>query len=211
LERKLQNQALSIHISTMRIRIAKKDYIKLIAYHEAAHAIVGLWSGYRIKEAVINPYNPGECYVTINRDKNLEITVDSSGTARRYWQAALSLAEKDSMFFLAGPLAEAKLLGTPFRLYGGRTDIEKVLTILERLENTHLIIKSAVDIPDLGNRYHLANRLRTRTRRLIARPKIWCAIKVLANDLIGWGRLDGEDVANTAQWALGTENQPGLF
>jgi hypothetical protein len=107
---------------------------------------------------------------------------------------------------LAGPLAEAKLLGTPLRSLGARRDLDTVLCLLEllRANNEVTVVDPASAADPVGA---LGRRLRRQTRQLLGQRRVWHAVNTVAEALLSWETLEGDDVMETVSWALGPDRQ----
>jgi hypothetical protein len=128
------------------------------------------------------------------------------------WAILVKDTEQRAMVFLAGALAEAKLLGTPLRSHCCESDLRKCLQLCYALcgYREHLVATTAMELPKIDPAA-LADRLRRRTQRMLSRPDTWRAVTALAADLEGWGLLTGHDSADTVQWAGRIRNQLALL
>lgn len=176
-------------------------HCELAAYHEAAHAVVSLHYGRMVKEVFISRHLPGNGWVkSVRLWSPGEFDLRHTRNALLYWARVFSEAEREVKILLAGPLAEAKLLRTPLRSLGARSDLQQALSIHAYLDDLRESLQDIVFIPDHSTAYFLT-RMRQQTRRLISQPWCWNAITGLAKDLVGWHRLSGHDVAETVQWS----------
>jgi hypothetical protein len=73
-----------------------------------------------------------------------------------------------------------------------------------------LVDLHAMSIPEVEP-ISLANQLRAQTRRMLGRPATWTAVAALAQDLVGWRRLTGDEAADTVQWTRRIHNQLTLL
>ena len=183
---------------------------QLAAYHEASHAVIGLWLRRKVRRVEIDPLRPGNGQVLFERWSLLDIEPKDKTSALLVWNHALSNAKGQAKILLAGPLAEAKLLRTPLRSLGSRSDLESTLEILHFLEDVRGRLSNFTEIGSDYSR-NFNERLRRQTRRLIGVPKIWRAICLLADDLLVWHELEGDEIATTVQWAFDAEGQTHLL
>ena len=182
--------------------------LDLTAYHEAAHAVVGLHLGWKVSWVFVSHKYP-DCGLAFIKPRTL-IDMDSfvsrPGGAMTFWTQCLRENENYARILLAGPLAEAKLLKKPLRSMGARFDLETVLAIRTGLDQFREMLAEYADIP-LDYRTHFYPRVRQQTRRILSCPRLWKAVTVLANDLVHWRYLRGHDVEETVQWVLSPGNQ----
>jgi hypothetical protein len=128
------------------------------------------------------------------------------------WMLVRRDAEQRIMVFLAGALAEAKLLATPMRSHGCGSDLRKCLFLCDALRyyRERLVEARGISIPEI-DAADLTDRLRRRTQRILGHPDTWKAVTALAADLEGWGQLTGHDSADTVQWAARSRDQLALL
>jgi hypothetical protein len=184
-------------------------HCELAAYHEAAHAVVALHCGRVVREVCILPRSPGDGWVQYETWFPEAPKTRNPRDKLLYWTYVLSEAEREVKIRLAGPLAEAKLLRTPLRSLGARSDLEWALAAQTYLDKLRESLRDTIFIPDEQTSRFL-ERLRRQTRCLIARSWCWNAVTVLAQDLMGWHRLSGHDVAETVQWSMKPHLQMSL-
>ena len=184
-------------------------HCEIAAYHEAGHAVAGVLLGLWVIEVKIDHHSPGSGLTTY-RDPHSR--PGSYRGPRRdapsHWARALSSEQRKMVFALAGPLAEAKLLGKPLRTLGSIGDLEAVHQLVrwpvtEGEDQHHGAVVPGADI-------FFKAEIR-RTRRILNQPSVWRAITLIAGDLQAWGKLKGDDVVETVQWAMGGCRQMGLF
>jgi len=128
------------------------------------------------------------------------------------WAILVKDTEQRAMVYLAGALAEGKLLGTPLRSHCCESDLRRCMQLCYALcgYRKHLVETAAMKLPQIDPAA-LADRLRQRTQRMLSRPDTWRAVTALAADLEGWGLLTGHDSADTVQWAGRSRNQLALL
>jgi len=185
---------------------------RITAWHEAAHAVVAFRFGIRVDELAICPSGPLAGYVRMLRPSmiSLRSTWDDA-TSRLSWALVRRDTEHHVMVRLAGPIAEARLFGTPMRSHACESDLNSAIRLCDLLENyrTHLAARG-VRVPAVPAN-DLAARLHRRTRYVLAYPRTWKAVRVLAADLEGWSRLMGHDAADTVQWTRRIDRQLSLL
>ena len=185
-------------------------HCELTAYHEAAHAVVALHYGRVVMEARISRHLPGNGWVKLVRSWFPdEPDLRNSRDALLYWTHVFSEVEREVKILLAGSIAEAKLLRTPLRSLGARSDFQRALSAQAYLDDLRESLRDTISIPD-DQTAHFLERMRRQTRRLIAQPWCWKAITVLAKDLTVWHCLSGHDVAETVQWSKKPRSQLSL-
>jgi hypothetical protein len=188
-----------------------RAHYELAAYHEAGHAVVALHFGVRLKEARIDRQAPGNGRVSLDplaTDWLREMDSLGPVTGLSRWLRQLVAVERIAMFYLAGPMAEARHAGKPLRSLGARSDLDLVRSLPPRFELW--CSKLNLDAPSLNDDAFFKYVCR-RTRQLLGRQKIWRAVTVLAADLLAWERLPGDEVAETVQWTLTRGTQMSLL
>ena len=186
---------------------------RITAYHEAAHAVVALRFGIRIYDLALCRKGALQGYVRLLNSARATNVNNSDGQLSDVtWALLLRNVEHRAMISLAGPIAEAKLLGKPLRSHCCEPDLQKCLTICVAADKVrrYLADKNAKTVsfeaPEV-----MANRLRRRTLATLAHPKIWRAVTALARDLEGWGQLTGHDAGEIMQWTRRAANQLDLL
>jgi len=169
------------------------------AYQEAGHAVAAHRLGYRllcasIKEKRTGPDEPPGvvrgyvCYddTPIGSKEPREISMDRARTA------------------MAGMIAGSIRAGSRYRRYdwvefggtatSGKDDLEEMYRFLH---------DAGVPIEEQGPLYL---RLRAMTRRLLATPRNWAAVKAVANALLRHETLEGETAGAIIRPARGSEH-----
>lgn len=185
---------------------------RITAYHEAAHAVVALKFGIRVTEVALCRSSPLSGYVITRRRRAVsKLENRISRSSELTWTLVTRDLENRAIVFLAGPVAEAKLLGKPLRSHGGQSDFSECLQLCRVLDRyrRHLADKYGLTLPK-EQPADMANRLARRAARILAHPNTWQAVTALAEELGGWSTLTGHEAADTVQWTRRIENQFGL-
>jgi len=175
---------------------ATATYISIAAFHEAGHALAALREGRQVFGLRVSTENPddGVC-IHARKQRNQYDLAENSGSAKAAWLHTLNTTHSDIRIFLAGPLAEAKALGTPLRSLGSRSDLEKCIRLANRLECLNTFVSGFVDIDELKG-VVLLDGERKRVRRWLTQPRIWNAISLAAERLSMTGQLNRQDLDN---------------
>jgi hypothetical protein len=186
---------------------------KITSWHEAAHAVVAFRFGIRVDELAICTTGPLAGYVQMLSTPLVSQCDTWDGRASQLtWAIVRQDTERHVMVRLAGPLAEARLLGTPLRSHSCESDLQSAMRLCTLLEDyrRHLAGTRGLLVPrePPGD---LASRLRRQTRHVLGFPPTWRAVKALAEDLEVWSRLTGCDAADTVQWTRRIESQRSLL
>lgn len=186
---------------------------KITAWHEAAHAVVAFRFGIRVDELAICTTGPLAGYVQMLSTPLVPQRDTWDGRVSQLtWAIVRQDTERHVMVRLAGPLAEARLLGTPLRSHSCESDLQSAMRLCALLEDyrKHLAATRGLLVPGEppGD---LASRLRRRTRHVLGYPPTWRAVKALADDLEVWSRLTGCDAADTVQWTRRIASQLSLL
>lgn len=184
---------------------------RITAFHEAGHAVVAFRFGIPVDSVVLCDTGPVLGYVAL-RHKAMVSTALDNDAALLPWPVVVRETEQRVMMLLGGPLAEARLLAAPLRSHCCTSDLGKCEHLCRALHTyrRRLVVRLGAQIPNVDPAA-LANRLRTRTARMLAQPKIWRATVALATELEAWRHLSGADAADTAQWAQRLRNQLALW
>jgi hypothetical protein len=186
---------------------------RITAYHEAAHAVLAFKFGIAVDEVAICRAGPVAGYVRYFRASLMSAVEasESECTTELEWAILVRDTEQRAMVLLAGALAEAKLLGTPMRSHCCESDLRRCMELCDALSSyrQHLVETTALKLPKI-DAADLAQRLRRRAQRMLARPDTWSTVSALAADVEGWGLLTGHDSADTVQWARAARSQLAL-
>jgi hypothetical protein len=187
------------NMTTQTLAGAGTHYL-VAAYHEAGHAVLAVLHGRQIEHASISRALPGNGMVY---SAGPVVTRPAPIPAEwgRFWSQAKKELEATIRISLAGPLAEAKLLGKPLRCLGSRGDLEKVEYLLSLAEGLDEMASPWITLPRKSTAV-LRRRLCRETRRLLARPRVWHMVRALAEDLAGRGSLSGHEIEETLAWSM---------
>lgn len=166
-----------------------------------------------IDEMALCHEGPLAGYVRLLRAPQItRVAKDKTQPSRLTWTLVRRDTEHRAIVSLAGPVAEAKLLGTTLRSHGCKSDLSKCQLFCSELDRyrRNLVETYAMNIPEVEP-VEMANRLRKRTLTILAHRDTWRAVTALAGDLEGWSRLTGHDAADTVQWTRQIANQLGLL
>ncbi len=182
-----------------------RAYSEVAAYHEAGHAVAALLLGIEIEEVRIDRNRPGNGTTIYRTGPSLweGYRMPKSAAPSRL-ACALSRRQRVAVFFLAGPLAEAKRLGVPLRSLDASGDFEYIHVLMRGSD----ACQHGEVLPGAEHFFDTAVR---RTRGILGQPSTWRAVTEVARELLMWGRLSGDDLAVTAQWARAGGRQFGLL
>jgi hypothetical protein len=184
----------------------------ITAHHEAAHAIVAMRYGREVLSALVNPSDPQTGLTVFRRRRRRPSLGDMSPhDIRRAWSESLTYHSDHIRILLAGPLAEAKLLSTPLRSLGARSDLQTAERLIRTLEDLHDGLSRYTLLPCWPDREGYLNHLRRQTRALISRPDMWLMIERVAEDLKCHRFSDGNHIAAAVQSAKARSGQLGLY
>lgn len=182
------------------------------AYHEAAHAIVAMRYGREVLAALVGPSDPQTGLTVFRRRRRQPSLGDMTPQEiRRAWTESLTYHSNHIRISLAGPLAEAKLLKTPLRSLGARSDLQTAEQLSRKLEDLYDGLSCYAVLPFWPDRKGYLNHLRRQTRALISRPDMWLMIERVAEDLRRHRFAEGNHIAAAIQVAMGRNGQLGLY
>ena len=185
---------------------------RITAYHEAAHAVIAFRFGIPIHEIALCRTGPLQGYVRFFGAAN----ESNTASAKNYlsdleWSLFVRRAEQEIMVLMAGALAEARLLNSKLRAHGCMSDLSRSMGACYMIDDyrRHLV-QTHAKVISVEQPIDMANRLRRRTRQILAHPNTWRAVSALAEDVEAWSVLSGHEAADTVQWSQRIQNQLGL-
>src|SRR3972149_917140 len=174
----------------MKSSSREQCHIDVASYHEAGHALAALYEGRQLFGIAVSLGDPGNgLCLCASRPASLFNLTNNSGTAQAAWMHTLSTTCADIRIYLAGPLAEARALGTPLRSLGARSDLEYCLNMAVRLNHLGDFVSQFTEIA-LIDVEKIMDTQRCKTRRWLARPKVWKTIELIAGILSSEGNLN---------------------
>jgi hypothetical protein len=176
-------------------RPGQYTHIDITAYHEAGHAIAAISSGRYVQGVFVSYDHPGNG-LTISKKCRFENPFSpqtSSGSALAAWELTLAHVKTEMKISMAGPLAEAKLLGKPLRSIGAEHDLIYCEGLADRLDDVRNYNYQQYGISTTPG-YQVMNDVRKSTRRWIARPKTWDLIGLVARKVGFVGDIDDADI-----------------
>ena len=135
---------------------------------------------------------PGKGVCTFKaRQKNPYNVESNPGCAINSWSHTLESTRSNIRIFLAGPLAEAKILGKPLRSLGAKSDLTKCLNLASRLSHLHSYVSQFAEIAPIDTE-NILNTERLFVRRWLAQPKVWNAVELIAGKLSLTGQMGNQ-------------------
>lgn len=173
---------------------APKLYIEVTAYHEAGHALAAVYEGRHVTGVAISMNEPGNgiCRHAWLPPNPYDVTL-SPGNARAAWEHTVKNTLADMRILLAGPLAEAKLLGQPMRSLGSISDFEKCIGKANKLKTLSEFISDITPVEPI-NPERLLEEQRKKTRRWLMQSRVWASIKMAAKVLVLDGTLNARQL-----------------
>ncbi len=172
----------------------KKLHINVAAYHEAGHALAALREGRQVSLVFAFHKYPGNgMCLYAPKPINPHDLAFNPGTAKAAWKHTLEATCAEIRIALAGPLAEAKVLGKPLRSLGARSDLDKCIYEVKRLKMLRSYIARYTDLDPVGAS-NILSREKRKVRQWIAHPKVWKVIVQLAQKLSAQGILNGKHI-----------------
>jgi len=195
------------HQPMQRIKQGHVD-LELTSWHEAAHAVVALYHRRPVHEVRISTRHPGYGCTRFGPRMRWPAFDHTPGNIRAVWIETLAKYQAEIRILLAGPLAEAKLLSTPLRSLGARSDLLRAEHCFQFLLDAHHYLSRYCPLSATVPTDLLA-RERQYTRHLIARPRYWQAIEAIAAALLRRKRIQGADMTALIQSTVDARSSSG--
>ncbi|MCP1727601.1 hypothetical protein J2T60_001601 [Natronospira proteinivora] len=193
------------------MRDCDRIHLDVTAWHEAGHLVAALFEGYTVYEVEASPVRPGNG-VTRLMHRRRPTRFDPAlgvGNGRLAWAESVARVQREMRVFLAGPLAEAKVLGKPLRALGARSDLDHCKAMAKRL----LMLWGDFGVHQGATRprpHALMNQERARMRRWIAQPRVWSLVTTYAEILSSECYLDQSDIQRILNNHDAAHGQRGL-
>ena len=194
----------------MNIPRGGRTHRKMTAYHEAGHALALLHEGRQVRGIFLSPTHPenGTC-LSGARKKNPYDVMKNKGSAKAAWIKTQQSTYADIRIALAGPLAEAKIIGKPLRALGSKSDLDSCIYQVERLARLRSFMAGYIKVKPL-NPEQIFEAEKRRTSRWLRRPEIWAAVSLVAFVLFHKGRMSGPALNNIIGAAGALKGQMNL-
>lgn len=189
-----------------------QTHLKATAFHEAGHAVMGLYVGRQVAGIIISTRDPGAGVTgySTRRPGPAYSPWTNCGSAKAAWVQALQGLKDDIRVYLAGPLAEAKALGKPLRAIGARSDLDKALRAANRIDGLAEGLSEYADLGEVSPGDEILRQLRRETRAFVGRPGIWRMIVDLAMALERERQIDATRLHQILARS-GPQNELGEF
>lgn len=170
----------------------KNTNIDIAAYHEVGHALAALRESRRVVGVLISRTHPGNgsCWYAA-KPRNPHPIDQNPGSAKAAWLHTVETTCADIRIALAGPIAEAKALGTPLRSLGSRSDLENCLRLARRLSTLQSFVSELAEVPPVDP-HSILEREQRSVGHWIGRPATWRTIQLVARALMFRGALTPE-------------------
>ena len=190
---------------------AHRTHALATAFHEAGHALAALKKHRRVFNIEVNAQDQrnGATYMA-HAAKNPFDLAGNAGTAQQAWQFSYQASVDELFILLAGPMAEAKLLGSPLKLLGNRSDLDRCMHLAKSLTAKAEFAAGYTRVLPLDAEA-LMNDTRAQVRRWVATPRIWRAITTVAQFLAEHGSVDEEQLFHLISYAKQKDANPMLM
>ena len=178
----------------------RHTHLEVTAYHEAGHVLAALKVGQYVEDVSIDRRNPGNGLTWRRSPRRNPYTL--SINPELAWRHTFRATVDEMFISLAGPIAEAKLLGKPIRDLGSYSDYTTCLVSGLRLLHLAEFARDYTNIPPIDLE-QLLSSTRDNTKRWIGRAKIWPLVESIAKGLLLSGHINGQDLAFSMGSALG--------
>lgn len=177
------------------MRDCDRVHFDVTACHEAGHLVSALHEGFTVEKAIASRSMPGSGAVhhsVADRPTRFDPSL-GAGNARVAWWESVTRTRRRMRVLLAGPLAEAKAMGTPMRSLGAKSDLAECRRLADRLLAlwSHFPAYQGFPCPDP---WAMLNRERKRVRAWIARPRVWSLVSAYAHALSESEQLDRHSI-----------------
>ncbi len=176
---------------------SERIHLSVASWHEAGHLVMALHEGLRVVRARVSGELPGNGAVSHwpLGPTRIDPTL-GPGNARLAWEETLSRTRTRMRVSLAGPVAEARALGTPLRSLCAEHDFKSAF----RLANRLLVLWEAFGVWQAAPRpvpLDLLNEQRRWVARWLARPRSWSLVACYARALERHRHLNADQI-----WSL---------
>ena len=194
----------------MKIPRGGRTFTKVTAYHEAGHALALLHEGRQVRGIYISVDGHGGGFCrSAAKKKNPYDVLRNQRSAKAAWINTLESTYADIRIALAGPLAEAKILGKPLRALGSQSDFDSCIYQVERLARLGSFMAEYIEVTP-PNPEQIFETEKRRTRRWLARSEVWSAVSLVSYVLFHKGKLSGPVLNNVIGAASALRGQRPL-